>query len=55
MENGAAERVTLVANDVVYVPLSGIGRADLWVKQHIKDLIPWEVFRPPSARDLFLR
>jgi hypothetical protein len=55
MENGMAERVTLVANDVVYVPMSGIGRADLWVRQHIKDLIPWEVFRPPSARDIFLR
>jgi polysaccharide export outer membrane protein len=55
MENGVAERVTLLANDVVYVPMSGIGRADLWVRQHIKELIPWEVFRPPSARDVFLR
>jgi hypothetical protein len=55
MENGAAERVTLLANDVVYVPLSGIGRADLWVRQHIKELIPWEILRPPSARDIFLR
>jgi protein involved in polysaccharide export with SLBB domain len=55
MDNAAAERVTLLTNDVIYVPLSGIGRADLWVKQHIKDLIPWELFRPPSARDVFLR
>jgi protein involved in polysaccharide export with SLBB domain len=55
MEKAAAERVTLLANDVVYVPMSGIGRADLWVKQHIKDLIPWEILRPPSARDLIIR
>jgi polysaccharide export outer membrane protein len=52
MENAAAERVTLLANDVVYVPMSGIGRADLWVKQHIKDLIPWELLRPPTPAQL---
>ncbi|HXG51603.1 MAG TPA: polysaccharide biosynthesis/export family protein [candidate division Zixibacteria bacterium] len=55
MDNAAPERVTLLANDVIYVPMSGIGRADLWVKQHIKDLIPWELFRPPTARDLMFR
>ena len=55
MENGVAETVALLDNDVIYVPMSGIGRADLWVKQHIKDLIPWEILRPPSARDAFLR
>ncbi len=55
MDNAVAERVTLLTNDVIYVPLSGIGRADLWVKQHIRDLIPWEILRPPSARDIFLR
>jgi polysaccharide export outer membrane protein len=55
MENGVAEAVALLDNDVLYVPMSGIGRADLWVKQHIKDLIPWEILRPPSARDAFLR
>jgi hypothetical protein len=54
MENGVAESVALLDNDVLYVPMSGIGRADLWVKQNIKDLIPWEILRPPSARDLFL-
>lgn len=55
LENATAEQVTLLSNDVIYVPMSGIGRADLWVKQHIKDLIPWEIMRPPSARDVFLR
>lgn len=54
MENGVAETAALLDNDVIYVPMSGIGRADLWVKQNIKDLIPWEILRPPSARDLFL-
>jgi protein involved in polysaccharide export with SLBB domain len=55
MESGVAETVALLDNDVIYVPMSGIGRADLWVKQHIKDLVPWEIIRPPSARDVFLR
>jgi protein involved in polysaccharide export with SLBB domain len=55
LENAAPEQVTLLSNDVIYVPMSGIGRADLWVKQHIKDLIPWEVLRPPTATDLFIR
>jgi polysaccharide export outer membrane protein len=55
MDNALPERVTLLTNDVLYVPMSGIGRADLWVKQHIKDLIPWEILRPPTARDLIVR
>jgi protein involved in polysaccharide export with SLBB domain len=55
MENAAAERVHLTANDVIYVPMSGVGRSNLWVRQNIKDLIPWEIMRPPSARDLILR
>jgi polysaccharide biosynthesis/export protein PslD len=54
MEDGVPEPVTLLDNDSIYVPMSGIGRADLWVKQNIKDLIPWEIVRPPSARDMFL-
>jgi protein involved in polysaccharide export with SLBB domain len=45
MENGVPEQVTLMDHDVIYVPMSGIGRADVWVKQHIKDLVPWEAFR----------
>jgi hypothetical protein len=45
IEGGMPEQVTLLDNDVIYVPMSGIGRADLWVKQHIKDLVPWELLR----------
>ena len=45
MEDGVPERVSLLDNDVIYVPMSGIGRADLWVRQNIRELIPWELLR----------
>jgi polysaccharide export outer membrane protein len=44
MEGGVPEQVALLPNDVIYVPMSGIGRADLWVKQHIRDILPTELF-----------
>lgn len=40
LEDGAPEKITLLSNDVLYVPMSGIGRADLWVKQHLNDIVP---------------
>src|SRR5262245_21741821 len=40
LENGVPEKITLVTNDVLYVPMSGIGRADLWVRQHLNDILP---------------
>jgi protein involved in polysaccharide export with SLBB domain len=40
LESGAPEKITLLTNDVLYVPRSGIGRADLWVKQHLNDILP---------------
>ncbi len=43
LENGVPEKVTLVTNDVLYVPMSGIGRAALWVKQHLRDILPSEI------------
>ena len=43
LENGVPEKITLSTNDVIYVPMSGIGRADLWVKQHLRDIIPSEI------------
>jgi protein involved in polysaccharide export with SLBB domain len=55
MENAAAERLILAANDVIYVPMTGVGRADLWVKQNIKDLIPGELVRPPTPAQMLLR
>jgi polysaccharide export outer membrane protein len=47
MENAIPEKITLLPNDIVYVPMTGIARADLWVKQHIRDLIPDQFLRPP--------
>jgi protein involved in polysaccharide export with SLBB domain len=44
LEQGMPEKITLLTNDVLYVPMSGIGRADLWVKQHLRDIIPSEIF-----------
>lgn len=44
LENASPEPVTLLANDVVYVPMSGIGRVDLWIRQHLRDIIPSELF-----------
>jgi len=43
LENGVPEKISLVTNDVIYVPMSGIGRADLWVKQHLRDILPSEI------------
>jgi len=43
LEDGMPEKITLVTNDVIYVPMSGIGRADLWVKQHLRDILPSEI------------
>ncbi|HEV8341023.1 MAG TPA: polysaccharide biosynthesis/export family protein [Candidatus Binatia bacterium] len=43
LENAVAEQVTLQPNDVLYVPMSGIGRADLWVKQHLREILPMEL------------
>ena len=44
LENASPEAVTLAANDVIYVPMSGIGRADQWIRQHLRDIIPSEIF-----------
>lgn len=44
LEGGVPEKITLLTNDVIYVPMSGIGRADQWVKQHLRDIIPTEIF-----------
>ncbi|MBI3796323.1 MAG: polysaccharide export protein [Deltaproteobacteria bacterium] len=38
--DGTKEPLHLAPHDIVYVPRSGIADADLWVKQHIRDLLP---------------
>ena len=52
LENGVPEKITLVTNDVLflYVPMSGIGRADLWVKQHLRDILPTELIGLGASR-----
>jgi protein involved in polysaccharide export with SLBB domain len=40
LEQGVPEKIQLLTSDVLYVPKSGIGRADLWVKQHLSDILP---------------
>jgi protein involved in polysaccharide export with SLBB domain len=43
LESGLPERITLLTNDVIYVPMTGIGEAGLWVKQHLRDILPSEI------------
>ena len=40
LEDGVPEKITLSTNDILYVPMSGIARADLWVKQNLNDILP---------------
>lgn len=53
LEGGVPEKITLLTNDVVYVPMSGIGRADQWVRQHLRDIIPTEIFGIGGAAAAF--
>jgi protein involved in polysaccharide export with SLBB domain len=48
MEAAVPEQITLLPNDVLYIPKTGIGRATEWVRQHLKELIPYEILQPPS-------
>ena len=43
LEDGRPEKITLVTNDILYVPMSGIARAYLLVKQHLRDILPYEI------------
>ena len=43
LENGKPEAITLLTNDVIYVPMSGIGRVSTWVRQHLREIIPMEL------------
>lgn len=45
---GSGEDVALMSHDVVVVPRSGIANADLWVKQHIRDVLPVEPYLSPT-------
>jgi protein involved in polysaccharide export with SLBB domain len=41
VKDGTKEHVYLAPNDIVFVPRSSIADANLWVRQHITDLIPF--------------
>jgi protein involved in polysaccharide export with SLBB domain len=41
VKDGAQEPINLAPNDIVFVPRSGIADANLWVRQHITDLVPF--------------
>src|SRR5262249_42904529 len=43
LEDGAPEKIQLLTTDIIYVPMTGIARADLWVRQHLRDILPTEI------------
>jgi len=43
LENGTPEVITLLTNDVIYVPMSGIGRVNTWIRQHLREILPMEL------------
>jgi polysaccharide biosynthesis/export protein len=45
---GTGNDVALMERDVVVVPKSRIANADLWVKQHIRDVLPVEPYLSPG-------
>lgn len=47
VHDGAKEPIALAPHDVVFVPRTPIADANLWVRQHITDLIP--IFRGVGA------
>ena len=47
-EPGTGEDVALLSHDIVVIPRSKIANADLWVKQHIRDILPVEPYISPA-------
>ena len=45
---GTGNDMALAERDVVVVPRSRIANADLWVKQHIRDIMPVEPYLSPT-------
>jgi len=43
LEGGVPERISLLTNDVIYVPMSGISTTNQWVKQHLREIMPIEL------------
>lgn len=47
VNDGAQEPINLAPNDIVFVPRTGIANANIWVRQHITDMVP--LFRGVGA------
>ena len=43
LENGTPEVITLLTNDVIYVPMTGISRVSTWIRQHLREILPMEL------------
>jgi protein involved in polysaccharide export with SLBB domain len=43
LEGGVPERISLLTNDVIYVPMSGISTTNQWVRQHLREIMPIEL------------
>jgi protein involved in polysaccharide export with SLBB domain len=44
--DGAKEQIALAPHDVVFVPRTAIANANIWVRQHIRDLLPFPLRFP---------
>lgn len=49
VHRGEAEPVSLVPQDIIFVPRSAIANANLWVRQHVTDLFPFIRMPVPPA------
>jgi protein involved in polysaccharide export with SLBB domain len=47
VHKGEPEQVMLLPQDVVFVPRTGIANANVWVRQHITDLLPFLRMQTP--------
>jgi protein involved in polysaccharide export with SLBB domain len=41
IRNGVEEPLSLAPHDVIFVPRTGVAEANLWVKQHITEMVPF--------------
>ena len=47
--DGVKEQIVLAPHDVIFVPRTAIANANIWVRQHIRDLLPVAVPRLPGT------
>jgi protein involved in polysaccharide export with SLBB domain len=47
--DGAKEQIVLAPQDVIFVPRTAIANANVWVRQHIRDLLPFALPRLPGT------